>query len=87
MNTQPTFSKILHQAKQLTPAEQLILTQLLLEHLLQQAASVETTINPKMIQQLWHSSTLRPQPTRNHAAFLNSYAQEDEGLYDDYPTR
>ena len=23
---------------------------------------------------------------RNHKAFLNSYALEDEGLYDDYPT-
>lgn len=23
---------------------------------------------------------------RNHQAFLNSYAPEDEGLYDDYPT-
>jgi hypothetical protein len=22
---------------------------------------------------------------RDHAAFLNSYAPEDEGLYDDYP--
>jgi hypothetical protein len=29
---------------------------------------------------------LSPQyePTRNHNAFLNSYAPEDEGLYDDY---
>ena len=25
-----------------------------------------------------------PPPTRNHDAFLNSYAPEDEGLYDDY---
>jgi hypothetical protein len=24
---------------------------------------------------------------RNHQAFLNGYAPEDEGLYDDYPTR
>jgi hypothetical protein len=24
-------------------------------------------------------------PIRNHAAFLNSYVPEDEGLYDDYP--
>jgi hypothetical protein len=24
---------------------------------------------------------------RSHAAFLNSYALEDEGLYDDYPGR
>lgn len=28
-----------------------------------------------------------PQITRNHNAFLNSYAPEDEGLYDNYPTR
>jgi hypothetical protein len=25
--------------------------------------------------------------TRDHTAFLNSYAPEDEGLYDDYPSR
>ncbi|MBV8886965.1 MAG: hypothetical protein JO235_23635 [Chroococcidiopsidaceae cyanobacterium CP_BM_RX_35] len=25
-----------------------------------------------------------PQPAHNHNAFLNSYAPEDEGLYDDY---
>jgi len=25
-----------------------------------------------------------PLLTRNHGAFLNSYAPEDEGLYDDY---
>lgn len=25
-----------------------------------------------------------PLPTRSHSAFLNSYAPEDEGLYDDY---
>jgi D-lyxose ketol-isomerase len=25
-----------------------------------------------------------PSPVRNHNAFLNSYASEDEGLYDDY---
>jgi len=24
---------------------------------------------------------------RDHTAFLNSYAPEDEGLYDDYPSR
>ncbi|MEH2384730.1 MAG: hypothetical protein V7K14_02815 [Nostoc sp.] len=27
------------------------------------------------------------QSTRNHDAFLNGYAPEDEGLYDDYPSR
>lgn len=26
-------------------------------------------------------------PLRNHAAFLRSYAPEDDGLYDDYPSR
>ncbi len=25
--------------------------------------------------------------TRNYSAFLNGYAAEDEGLYDDYPGR
>jgi hypothetical protein len=37
--------------------------------------------------------TIRPLPftpapvsIRDHSAFLNSYAPEDEGLYDDYPT-
>jgi len=25
-------------------------------------------------------------PQRDHSAFLNSYAPEDEGLYDAYPT-
>lgn len=27
------------------------------------------------------------QPIRDHTAFLNSYAPEDEGLYDAYPPR
>jgi len=27
------------------------------------------------------------QPVRGHGAFLNGYVEEDEGLYDDYPTR
>jgi hypothetical protein len=30
---------------------------------------------------------VRRPPRRGHAAFLNSYAPEDEGLYDAYPTR
>lgn len=30
---------------------------------------------------------VRQRPVRSHAAFLNSYAPEDEGLYDDYPAR
>ncbi|WP_017314498.1 hypothetical protein [Mastigocladopsis repens] len=28
-----------------------------------------------------------PVNTRSHDAFLKGYAPEDEGLYDDYPTR
>jgi hypothetical protein len=38
--------------------------------------------------------SIRPAPNNNngkqsrgHSAFLTSYANEDEGLYDDYPTR
>lgn len=28
-----------------------------------------------------------PAPMRDHSAFLNSYAPEDEGLYDAHPAR
>jgi hypothetical protein len=28
-----------------------------------------------------------PRPVRDHSAFLNGYAPEDEGLYDDYAAR
>jgi len=31
--------------------------------------------------------SVRPALVRDHAAFLNSYAPEDEGLYDAYPPR
>ena len=31
--------------------------------------------------------TATPGPVRDHTAFLNSYVEEDEGLYDDYPAR
>jgi hypothetical protein len=30
---------------------------------------------------------VRRRPTRDHSAFLNSYAPQDEGLYDAYPAR
>jgi hypothetical protein len=30
---------------------------------------------------------MRRPPVRSHAAFLNGYAPEDEGLYDAYPAR
>jgi hypothetical protein len=30
---------------------------------------------------------VRRPPARSHAAFLSSYAPEDEGLYDAYPAR
>jgi hypothetical protein len=32
-------------------------------------------------------SESRPGAIRDHAAFLNSFAPEDEGLYDDYSAR
>ncbi len=31
--------------------------------------------------------SVRRPPVRNHAAFLNGYAPEDEGLYDAYSAR
>jgi hypothetical protein len=31
--------------------------------------------------------SVQPVPIRDHSAFLNSYAPEDEGLYDAYPPR
>jgi hypothetical protein len=31
--------------------------------------------------------SVQPSASRDHAAFLNSYAPEDEGLYDGYPPR
>ena len=34
--------------------------------------------------------TIQPKnfpPIKNHVAFLNSYSEEDEGLYDDYSSR
>jgi hypothetical protein len=33
------------------------------------------------------SATDQWQPARDHSAFLNSYAPQDEGLYDDAATR
>jgi hypothetical protein len=33
------------------------------------------------------AETSETQFIRNHQAFLNGYAPEDEGLYDDYPSR
>ena len=33
------------------------------------------------------AATVPTTPIRNHHAFLNSYAPEDEGLYDELPTR
>src|SRR5262245_56965395 len=31
--------------------------------------------------------SVQPAAVRDHSAFLNSYAPEDEGLYDAYPSR
>lgn len=33
------------------------------------------------------STELNLKSVRGHGAFLNSYSEEDEGLYDDYPIR
>ncbi|MGK7939352.1 MAG: hypothetical protein AB4062_04190 [Crocosphaera sp.] len=40
----------------------------------------------KKLQELTEA-TSNINPIRNHQAFLNGYSPEDEGLYDDYPTR
>jgi hypothetical protein len=39
------------------------------------------------IQPAPETSTSATPAIRNHQAFLNGYAAEDEGLYDDYPSR
>jgi hypothetical protein len=51
------------------------------------------TLPLELIEQVGAGSwiiTIQPKPSKleqtcNHNAFLNSYAPEDEGLYDDYP--
>jgi hypothetical protein len=58
----------------LATGEKLELPKNLLEGL--SAGKWLVTIQPKGLPQV-----------RNHLAFLNSYAEEDEGLYDDYPSR
>jgi hypothetical protein len=63
---------------ELQPGEQLTLPEPLLEAITPGRWLI--TIQPI-------SSEASPSPIRNHKAFLNSYAPEDEGLYDDYPTR
>ena len=35
----------------------------------------------------WIDERRQAQPLRDHGAFLNSYAPEDEGLYDDVAAR
>ena len=39
------------------------------------------TIRPYVV------ATIPTTPIRDHSAFLNSYAPEDEGLYDELPAR
>jgi len=56
---------------ELEPGERLTLPESLIAHL--GAGRWLITIHPL------------PAPIRSHSAFLNSYAPEDEGLYDDYP--
>jgi hypothetical protein len=57
----------------LQPGEQLALPQELIANV--GAGRWLVTVQP---------SSSDPSPVHNHNAFLNSYALEDEGLYDDY---
>jgi hypothetical protein len=51
------------------------------------------TLPPSLIENIGAGSWVitiqqkQKSPTRRHDAFLNGYAPEDEGLYDDYPSR
>jgi hypothetical protein len=63
---------------ELQPGEKLTLPESLVEGV--GAGHWVVTIQPLI-------SATPPGIIRNHSAFLNSYAPEDEGLYDDYPTR
>ena len=44
-------------------------------------------VDPVHVQRLIEQLETIAPTVRQHDAFLNSYAPEDEGLYDDYPTR
>ena len=61
---------------EIQPGETLTLPESLVEQI--GAGSWIISIQPKLNQ---------TQKIRNHHAFLNGYAPEDEGLYDDYPIR
>jgi predicted DNA-binding antitoxin AbrB/MazE fold protein len=50
--------------------------------LLAEGTPVRVTITP-----LDEDIEVQPAPIHDHAAFLSSYAPEDEGLYDAYPPR
>jgi hypothetical protein len=52
----------------------------------QEFARLATWIDQKRAQKLPASGGYAV-PTRDHSAFLNSYAPEDEGLYDNAPSR
>lgn len=59
---------------ELSPGEKLSLPQALIDSI--GPGRWLVTIRPTM-------TTVVAQPIRDHRAFLNSYAPEDEGLYDD----
>ena len=44
-------------------------------------------VDPVQLRRLIDQLEAMVPTVRQHDAFLNSYAPEDEGLYDDYPTR
>lgn len=63
---------------ELQPGEKLVLPEELVESI--GGGRWKITIQPI-------DAPLSGQLVRDHTAFLNSYAPEDEGLYDDYPSR
>jgi hypothetical protein len=75
MNTEPTF---LSCEIELQPGEQLQLPQSITDRV--GPGHWLVTVQPA--EDLTSGS-----PVRSHLAFLNSFAAEDEGLYDDYPPR
>jgi hypothetical protein len=61
---------------------------------IEQITQLLPTVSESVLQEIWmilstatkNEESSEPESTliRNHSAFLNGYAPEDEGLYDDY---
>jgi hypothetical protein len=55
---------------------------------LQLPDAMAATVGPgRWLLSIQPAPTVSGKPVRQHQGFLNSYAPEDEGLYDDCPTR